>query len=324
MSKPRLERTPPADLSTLKRVSLYDRPAKVAADRVAMLPALDATVADYLDCLPGYLGVEQLRRLAEAIAQAHAARLPVIFFIGGHVVKVGCSPILIDLIRRGIITHLAMNGSVVIHDYEMAATGTTSEDVDAALTEGLWGMARETAEALALGARAGADSGLGFGAAMGRHIAHSDLPHGDLSLLAAAGEHARGVTVHVGIGCDTVHMHPEADGAAIGQASHIDFRILVGAIREMDCDDPNVGGVFVNCGSAVFGPEVFIKACNIARNQGCNLDSITTANLDMIQHYRPRVNVVGRPAAPGRGLAITGHHELTLPLLRMAILKAMR
>ncbi|MFW6154155.1 MAG: hypothetical protein ACOC95_02965 [Planctomycetota bacterium] len=324
MSEQRPDRTPPADLSNLKRISVHDRPAKVAADRVAMLPALDATISDYLDCLPGYLGVDQLRRLANAIALAHAARLPVIFFIGGHVVKVGCSPILIDLIRRGIITHLAMNGSVAIHDYEMAATGTTSEDVGTALREGLWGMARETAEALAIGARAGADSGRGFGAAMGRHIAHSDLPHGDLSLLAAAWQFGRGTTIHVGIGCDTVHMHPEADGAAIGQASHIDFRILVTAVRDMDCDDPHVGGVFVNCGSAVFGPEVFIKAYNVVRNQGCNLESITTANLDMIQHYRPGVNVVGRPAAPGRGLTITGQHELTLPLLRMAILKAMR
>ena len=253
MSEQRPERTAPADLSNLKRISVRDRATKVAADRVAMLPALDATISDYLDCLPGYLGVEQLRRLANAIALAHAARLPVIFFVGGHVVKVGCSPILIDLMRRGVITHLAMNGSVAIHDYEMAAGGATSEDVAAALGEGMWGMVRETAEALAIGARAGADSGIGFGAALGRHILHSDLPCGDLSLLAAAYEHARGATVHVGIGCDTVHMHPEADGAAVGQASHIDFRILVSAILEMDCDDPDVGGVFVNCGSAVFG-----------------------------------------------------------------------
>jgi hypothetical protein len=317
------ERTAPADLTDVRRISAADRTCIAPADRVAKLPAADASAGELLDSLPGCLAVTQLRKLAHAIVHAHAARLPVIFGMGGHVVKVGCSPIIIDLIQRGLITHVAMNGSVAIHDYELAALGTTSEDVGATLQTGMYAMVRETSEALAIGARIGAETGCGFGAAMGKHIAQTGCPHVDLSILAAAHEHARGATVHVGIGCDTVHMHPEADGAAIGKASHIDFRILIAAIAEMDCDDPDLGGVYVNCGSAVFLPEVFMKAFNVARNLGANLDSITTANLDMIQHYRPRVNVTGRPPAQGRGLSITGHHEIMLPLLRMAILKAM-
>jgi len=317
------ERTAPADVTELRRISAGDRPCIAPAERAAKLPAADASAAELLDSLPACWAVTELRKLAGAIVHAHAARLPVIFGMGGHVVKVGCSPIIIDLIQRGLITHVAMNGSVAIHDYEMASLGTTSEDVGATLQTGMYAMVRETAEALAIGARIGAETGCGFGDAMGQHIAHGDYPHVGLSILAAAHGHARGATVHVGIGCDTVHMHPEADGAAIGQASHIDFRILIAAIAEMDCDDPDVGGVYVNCGSAVFLPEVFMKAFNVARNLGANLDSITTANLDMIQHYRPRVNVTGRPPAEGRGVSITGHHEIMLPLLRMAILKAM-
>ena len=317
------KRTAPADLTHLKRISVHDRTTIAAAARNAALPTADAGIGEFLDSLPDYLAVKQLRQLARAIAAARAADLPVIFGMGGHVVKVGCSPIIIDLIERGIITHVAMNGSVAIHDYEMASLGTTSEDVGATLHTGMYAMVRETAEALAIGADAGAQSGMGFGAAMGKHIAHSDYPHIDLSILAAAYTKARGATVHVGLGCDTVHMHPEAEGAAIGAASLIDFRILIAAIGEMSTDDPDVGGVYVNCGSAVFGPEVFMKAFGVACNLGANLGSITTANLDMIQHYRPRVNVTGRPPAAGRGLSLTGHHEIMLPLLRMAILKAM-
>jgi len=323
MSSQSPEKTQPADLMDLKRISVHDRRCIAPADRVATLPAADAGAAELLDSMPDCLAAGQLRALADAVVGARAARLPVIFGMGGHVIKVGCSPIIIDLLRRGMITHLAMNGSVAIHDWELAALGTTSEDVGATLQSGMYAVVRETAEALATGARIGAETGCGFGAAMGKLIAGSDYPHVDLSVLAAAHEHARGATVHVGIGCDTVHMHPEADGAAIGAASHIDFRILISAIAEMDCDDPQVGGVYINCGSAVFLPEVFLKAFNVARNLGANLDSITTANLDMIQHYRPRVNVTGRPPAKGRGLSITGHHEVMLPLLRMAILKAL-
>jgi len=323
MTQPR--KTPPVDLSGLRRIGIDRREHLVETGRAASLIAPGASVREFLDALPDFLAVRRLRQLVGAIVAARAADLPVIFGMGAHVIKVGCSPIIVDLMRRGVITHVALNGAGAIHDYELSATGATSEDVGANLTEGLFGMVRETAEALAAAADAGARGDVGLGRALGERIGDGACPHADFSILAGAFRHARAGTVHVAIGTDTVHMHPESDGAAIGAASHTDFRIFCQAVRDMHHDGgaDGPGGVYVNVGSAVLLPEVFLKAVAVARNLGANLDGMTTANLDMLVHYRPTRNVLTRPVAPGRGVQIVGHHELTLPLLRAAILEAM-
>jgi len=322
MTKPR--KTPPVDLTGLRRIGVGQREHLVETDRAAALIAPGASVRDFLEALPDFLAVRRLRQLVGAIVAARTADLPVMFGMGAHVIKVGCSPTIVDLMRRGVITHVALNGAGAIHDYELSATGATSEDVGANLKEGLFGMVRETAEALAAAAEAGARDDVGLGRALGERIA-ADCPHADFSILAGAARHARAGTVHVAVGTDTVHMHPESDGAAIGAASHTDFRIFCQAVCDMHHDGPadGPGGVYVNVGSAVLLPEVFLKAVSVARNLGANLDGLTTANLDMLTHYRPTQNVLTRPVAPGRGMQIVGHHELALPLLRAAILEAM-
>jgi hypothetical protein len=217
--------------------------------------------------------------------------------------------------KRRIITGLALNGAGAIHDYEIALGGRTSEDVEAGLEDGSFGMAAETGEALAAAAERGVREGCGLGSALGWHIIEANCPYRDRSLLAVAAALGLPATVHVAIGADTVHMHPNAAGAAIGEASHIDFRIVCGVVARLD------GGVWLNIGSAVVLPEVFLKAVTVARNLGAPLEGLMTANLDMIRHYRPQKNVVERPAATG--LTLIGHHEIILPLLRMGILVAL-
>lgn len=259
----------------------------------------------------------------DAVVSARRAGRPVVFAMGGHVVKVGCSPVVIDLMRRGIVTAIAGNGATAIHDVEVAMVGATSEDVGETIREGRFGMAQETAEFFAEAARRAVDDGAGYGGSIGRLIRQRGLPNASHSLLATAAEMGIPATVHVAIGTDTVHMPALADGAHIGAASLADFRILCGVVRHMGAAEPGgAGGVWCNVGSAVILPEVFLKAVSVARNLGADLDPLITVNLDQIRHYRPSQNVVGRPVAAGRGHDITGHHEILLPLLRQAIIES--
>jgi hypothetical protein len=254
----------------------------------------------------------------EALADARAKRRGIVWGMGGHVIKCGLAPVLIDLMERGYATAFAMNGSASIHDFEIALAGHTSEDVEVVLPDGRFGAAEETGremnEAIAKGDR----DGVGMGEALGRRLASAAVPHGECSLLLQAYRHGTPVTVHVAIGTDTPHMHPAADAAAIGSASHRDFRLLCSCLTDL-----NDGGVYLNVGSAVVMPEVFLKAVSAVRNLGHPLSAFTTANFDFLQHYRPRVNVVERPhaAAGGKGYALTGHHEILIPLLAAALVE---
>ncbi len=304
----------PLDFSGITRQSVADRSHLVSTDVFARVAEPDAGAgADVLDTMPDVLGARNLRRLSLAIAEAHRAGRPVVLAFGGHVVKTGLSPLIIDLMERGIVTALATNGSGAIHDFEIAAVGHSSEDVGAGLEDGSWGMVAETAEALNGGAQRARDEGRGLGAALGRRLLEQAPPHVGLSLLATAARLDLPFTVHVGIGTDTVHMHGDADGAAIGAASMHDFRLLAAVIADLS------GGVYLNVGSAVILPEVFVKALNVARNLGHEVQDFTTANLDMLRHYRPKVNVLDRPG--GTAIEITGHHEINVPLLRWDVLR---
>ena len=310
------QKYPPVDVSKLKTFPMEKRQHKVDFSAQAKLPPQDATAADLLASLPDFLGAQQLRRLAETIAAAVKKQRPVFFAMGAHVIKVGCSPIIIDLMQRNILSGVIFNGAGGIHDFEMALTGQTSEDVGANLNDGRFGMTIEAPQALADAARLGRDQNSGLAPALGRLINERNLPHHNISILAAADKYDKLSTMHVALGTDTVHMHPNADGADIGAASMLDFRRLVSAVADL-AD----GGVWVNIGSAVLLPEVFLKAVSAARNLGADLDQMYTANLDMIRHYRVQQNVLSRPVKEGHSFNIIGHHEITLPLLRMWLLQ---
>ena len=306
----------PIDLTDLHTFPTQQRRHKVSIESPATLPDRDATAGQLLDSMPDFLGAGQLRQLAEVIASAVKNGRPVFFAMGAHLIKVGCSPILIDLMCRDILSGIVCNGACAIHDFEIASFGQTSEDVGANLRDGRFGMTIETPQALAAAAQLGSKANIGLGSALGQTFHQDKLPHRDLSLFASAHEYNKLATVHVAIGADTVHMHPQTDGADIGTSSIIDFRRLCSAVANLAG-----GGVWVNIGSAVLMPEVFLKAVSVARNLGADLDEMYTANLDMISHYRPRQNVLSRPAQPGHSFEVIGHHEITLPLLRMWILQ---
>lgn len=306
----------PIDLSKLKTYPMQRRRHKVDLSAQAKVPDPNASAAELLQSLPDFLGAQQLRRLAETIAAAVKKSRPVFFAMGAHVIKVGCSPIIIDLMRRNILSGVVFNGAGGIHDFEMAFMGQTSEDVAANLDDGRFGMTVEAPQALADAARFGAEQNLGLAPALGRLINERNLPHRAISILAAADKYDKLSTMHVALGTDTVHMHPNADGADIGAASMIDFRRLVGAVADLAG-----GGVWVNIGSAVILPEVFLKAVSTARNLGADLDEMYTANFDMINHYRVQQNVLSRPVKEGHSFNVIGHHEITLPLLRMWLLQ---
>ena len=271
--------------------------------------ALDESAAAIIDAFPRILAGERLRDLARGIAAAHRAGRAVIFALGGHVVKVGVTPMIIDLMERGIIRAIAVNGAFAIHDAEIALAGSTSERVEEVLPDGRFGMATETAELFGRAAKEGAERETGLGRALAEAVARS--PHAGSSVLGAAARLGVPITVHVAIGTDTVHMHPGVSGAAIGEASMIDFRIIAAAARSL--------GVWVNVGSAVILPEVFLKVVALLRNLGEPLEDVLAADLDFERHYRPETNVLRRPAS--KGIALTGHHEILVPLLRLAILR---
>ena len=311
--EPLLMDDPSLDLSALRFEPLADRPSKVHLADLGRPSKAGLTLGDWVDRLPDQLAAKGLRRLRDAIIRAHAGSRPILAAIGGHVVKTGCSPYLIDWIERGILGGLAMNGSAAIHDLELAIAGKTSEDVGARLIGGEFGFARETSALFALAASRAAEISQGLGASLGQVIIEQGGPGLDSSLLVAASRAKIPLTVHVAIGTDIVHMTGEVDGAALGKASLDDFRILCNAIATLQ------GGVWLNLGSAVIMPEVFLKAVSIARNLGYSLDGLTTANLDFEQKYRGLLNVLQRPGT--EGVALTGHHEIMIPLLHAAVIE---
>jgi len=304
------------DLSGVRTYPLASRHSKARAEDFARPVAPGASFATWFDALPNILGAADLRRVVQAIADARARGAGVVWGVGAHVVKTGVSPVLIDLMARGYVSALAMNGAGVIHDFEVALSGGTSEDVDEALGPGRFGMAEETGRLLNdTIARAAAD-GRGLGQAVGEYLARTGPPFADRSLLASAHRLGVPVTVHVALGTDITHMHPAASGAAIGDASLRDFRYLTSVVARL------AGGVYLNCGSAVVLPEVFLKAVALVRNQGIALDGLTTVNLDFLRMYRPQTNVVARPIAGvsgGAGISLVGHHEILIPLIAGAL-----
>jgi deoxyhypusine synthase len=306
----------PIDLSGIATYPLASRPSKVSTTDFAKPAANDSSLKDFLGSLPNILAARELRELAGLIREARHKGRAIIVGLGGHVIKTGIAPILIDLMQRGYVTALAMNGSAMIHDFEIALVGATSEDVDATLGAGSFGMAEETGRLINEAVTTGAKDNIGMGEATGRalHLLHP--AHAEKSLLHAAYEARVPVTVHVAIGTDIVHIHPSADGASIGQTTLQDFRLLCSLVKGLDA-----GGVYLNLGSAVVLPEVFLKTVTVVRNLGFKLQDFYTANFDFIQQYRPLTNVVRRPVAgSGRGFSFVGHHEIMIPLLAASVI----
>ncbi|MEW6320052.1 MAG: hypothetical protein AB1635_03075 [Acidobacteriota bacterium] len=305
------------DLAGVRTYPLASRSSKVQVDAFAKPHAAGGSFRGWLDALPDVLAAGDLRAVVDAMAAAHRAGAGIVWGLGAHVLKTGLSPIVIDLMERGLVSALALNGAGVIHDFEIALAGATSEDVDEALGPGRFGMAEETGTLLNTAINDGVAAGLGLGQAVGRFLLARGAPHARYSLLAAAARLEIPVTVHVAIGTDIIHMHPLASGAALGEGSLRDFRYFVSSVARLG------GGVYVNCGSAVVLPEVFLKAVALARNQGHSLDGLTTVNIDFLRMYRPQTNVVSRPTRGiGRGYALTGHHEILIPLLAAALIEA--
>ena len=308
-----------ADLSKIRTVPIARRDNKVSARDLATPPGDERSFRAFLDALPNILEARSFNAVVDAVVHATRNQRGVVCMLGGHVVKTGLAPILIDLMRRGVVTHLASNGSAVIHDFEMACFGGTSEDVEAGLTDGTFGMSEETGRAMNEAIRAGAQHDWGMGESLARALEQrTDLENADQSLLLQSRKLGVGFTVHAAIGAEIIHQHPAADGAAIGATSYTDFKRLAGYLPHIE------GGVVLNVGSAVIMPEVFLKALTIARNlNGGAPREFVTADFDMVRHYRPRVNVVERPTRTGggRGYQITGHHEIMIPLLAWAVVE---
>jgi hypothetical protein len=305
----------PIDLSGLKTVSLADRGGKVKQGDFARVYEAGSGVNGFLESLPHILAGDTLRAVVDAIASARGKQKPVIWGMGGHVVKCGLAPVLIDLMRRGFATAFAMNGSAAIHDFEIALAGQTSEDVEAVLPDGRFGAAEETGKEWNTALK----SGTGAGEALGKALdGLAPDAHAHASLLLQAWRARVPVTVHIAIGTDTPHTHPAVNPEALGAATHQDFRLFCSLVAAL-----NDGGVYINAGSAVVMPEVFLKAVACVRNLGHELRDFSTVNLDFLQHYRPRVNVVERPHAQsgGHGYALTGHHEIMIPLIAAALIE---
>lgn len=307
---------PRLDVRQAKTYPLARRASKVATGALGARLEPGLSFSEWLDRLPNILAAADLRFAADAIARARRGGKGVVLGMGAHPIKVGLSPLIVDLMERGIVTAVALNGAGIIHDFELAVAGKTSEDVGPGLERGRFGMAHETGAVLNRVITEGAAVDLGLGEAVGQHIARSRYPHRALSITAAGARLGVPVTAHVAIGTDIIHMHPSADGAAIGATSLRDFHRFTEVVAGLG------SGVYVNLGSAVLLPEVFVKALNLARNLGHRVRPLTTIDLDFLRHYRPSVNVVARPtSAGGRGLHITGHHELLFPLLAGAVLE---
>ncbi len=305
----------PIDLSKLNTYSIHDRHSKVTVADFAKPQCSGQTVRQFMSTLPKQLMGADFPELVQRLAGSFRQDRPIIIGMGAHVIKVGLNPILIDLMERGIIAGIALNGAGVVHDSEIAMVGRTSEDVGQVLGSGAFGAAKETGEFINQAILEGAEAGKGLGCALGDALLTHDFPYNDQSLLASARRLNVPVTVHVALGTDIVHIHPSCNGAATGKATHLDFRIFCGMVADLE------GGAYLNIGSAVLLPEVFLKALTVVRNLGHKVESFTTANFDFIRQYRPMTNVVNRPTSGGgKGYAIIGHHELMIPLLVAALL----
>jgi len=308
--------TDPIDFSGIRTYPLKSRKSKVSIKEFGRPLEGRDRITPFIDSLPDILAAKDLKAVIDAVVLAHKRKRPVIVGMGAHLTKVGLNPILIDLIERGVITALAVNGAVIIHDFELALAGKTSEDVDEQLGSGAFGMAEETGRDLNEAIIKGVGQGLGIGESVGRWIQASKAPNKPYSLLAAAYRRGIPATVHVAIGTDIIHMHPAVSGAALGEGSLLDFRRLCSVVAHLE------GGVYLNIGSAVILPEVFLKALTVVRNLGHAVERFTTVNLDFIQQYRPLTNVVRRPTQKGgKGYSLTGHHEIMVPLLAAGIVE---
>ena len=308
----------PISLRSVKTYAIKKRTSKVSLSALADPYEKGDDLKTFLNKLPDILAVSDFRAVIRAIVNARKHNKPVILGMGAHPIKVGLSTVIIALMRKGILTAVATNGACIIHDFELSFVGKTSEDVSKDLRSGKFGMARETGKYLNNAIREGLKKDFGTGRSVGEMICRSSFPFKEKSLFANACKFGIPATVHVAIGTDIIHMHPEADGSAIGEGSFRDFRLFTSVISDLN------GGVYINLGSAVIMPEVFLKALTVARNLGHKVDNITTVNLDFIQHYRPGENVLRRPTM-GRGVwyALTGHHEIMFPLLAAAVIEEM-
>ena len=309
----------PIDLNKVKTYPLSERKSKVGTSDFAKTWQKGSDFQSFLDGLPDILAGSQIKDVISAIATAYRNQKTIIFGMGAHVIKVGLNPIVIDLMQRGIITSVAMNGAGIIHDLEIAMAGQTSEDVAAALGDGSFGMVKETCAFLGDAIAKSSESGFGLGRAVGQAILDQQLPLADQSILASGARLGVPVTVHVAIGTDIIHFHPNVDGASIGEASHLDFRIFARLVSTLE------EGVLINLGSAVILPEVFLKALTLVRNLGYQARDFTTVNMDFIRHYRPMTNVVHRPTLDGgKGYNLVGHHEIMFPLLAAAVIERLK
>ncbi|MBI5075651.1 MAG: deoxyhypusine synthase family protein [Nitrospirae bacterium] len=308
----------PLSLRSVKTYSLSGRKSKVSVSSFAGVSERGDSFANFLEKLPDFFAARDFRSVVAAIVQAKKDRRPVILGMGAHPIKLGLSPVIIDLMKKGIITAIATNGACVIHDFEIAMAGHTSEDVARELCAGAFGMSKDTGRGLNLAINKGVKKGYGIGKSAGEYISKGRFTFRDKSIFCQAYELGIPITVHIAIGTDIIHMHPEADGAALGKGSMDDFRLLASVVADLE------GGVYINLGSAVILPEVFLKALNVARNLGNRVEKLTTVNMDFIQHYRPRENVLKRPTMNcGQNFALTGHHEIMFPLLAAAVIEEM-
>jgi len=304
----------PVSLKKVKTCSIRKRKSKVSLAAVASIPAKGETFRTFLDSLPDVLAAKNFKAAVAAVVKARQKNRPVVIGMGAHPIKVGLSPLIIDLMKKGVITAIATNGACIVHDFELSYIGHTSEDVGKELCKGTFGMAGETGTYLNKAINSGLNKGFGIGQSVGEMIYRSSFRFKNRSIFANACELGIPATVHVAIGTDIIHMHPEADGMAIGEGSFRDFKLFTAVVSDLE------GGVYINLGSAVIMPEVFLKALTIARNLGNKVENITTVNMDFIQHYRPAENVLRRPTMnKGTCYALTGHHEIMFPLLAAAI-----
>lgn len=305
------------DIERIKTYSLEKRVSKVSAKDFADTECL-RDVLHFIDGLPDILAARDLREIIDAWVKARLDNRPVIIGMGAHVIKVGLNPVIIELMKRGLVTGLACNGACMVHDSELAIIGMTSEDVAAELGSGSFGMASETSECVNAAATVARENGCGLGAALGEYLEKNNFKYNDISLHVAAYRMGIPLTVHVAIGTDIIHLHPSADGAAIGEASLYDFHTFAAEIAGLE------RGLYINLGSAVILPEIFLKAITLVRNLEYKVNNFTTVNMDFIRHYRPMTNVVTRPTgAGGKGYSIVGHHEIMFPLLAGAVMQKM-
>lgn len=307
---------PPIDFTKIRTIALNARKCKVSIKDFASPAKKGGTFRDFYASMPDILAGRNLKLLVDAVAAACKKKKMVIFMMGAHVIKCGLSPLVIDLMKRGVVKTVALNGAGIIHDTEIAMIGRTSEDVGEGITDGSFGMSKETASFINEAMNSGFSKGIGIGQAVGGRIVKEKLPHSDMSILAAGFKLNIPVTVHVAIGTDIIHQHPSANGEAIGEGSLLDFRNFIYSVSSLE------GGVAINFGSAVILPEVFLKAITVARNLGFKLKVFTTANFDMINQYRPHNNILSRPTSMGgRSYNMIGHHEIMIPLLYRAIIE---